>query len=353
LISKNHKDRGRKALRRQQNKNVSLIDVAARSGVSVSTVSRVLSGTRSKEDTTKTRVQAAAKSLGYSVNFAARSLRRESTETIGLVIPHIENPFFSTLAEKLERATNKVNKELLICTSQENIDIEADRIRTLIHRQVDGIILIPCDEEKSRKAINSALSSVPLVLLDQRVNGCDCDWIGVDEPHAFKTLLTYLAGIGTRSAAFVGSTAGDSSSLARLQNFQENCRQQKIHVAPSHLLLDDYSASWGRKAVDLLLGSSDPLPDTIVCANDLIAFGVLDQLVARGIKVPQDIRVTGFDDTQYAQLCSPRLTTMSQPLENMAAEATRIICSQAESDSPEWSHLDISMKASLIVRESA
>lgn len=353
----------------------SLSDVAHRACVSTATVSRVLSGSRTKDDAIGAAVRKAAKELGYQVNSTARALRKERTDTIGLIVPYIGDPFFSSLAEHLESAANETGMELLICASSQNVATEATRLDALLSRQVDGIIIVPCDETRSRQAINSTAQRIPLVQIDQRVRSSKADWIGIDDDQAMELMLSHLYEQGAKTAAFIGSVETNSSAVDRLQGFRRHCQALGIGTRSDWVLLGSYSVEWGREASARILGggmsmNSDnhlsqgraasgskaispqqSFPQALVCANDLIAFGALDTCRHLGLAVPTDIRVTGIDDTAFARLSSPSLTTIAQPIDQIATEAVRLIDTRRQHR--DWQTSTLMLTPRLVVRESA
>ncbi|MFT8704512.1 MAG: LacI family DNA-binding transcriptional regulator [Bifidobacterium sp.] len=332
----------------------SLIDVAKRSHVSTATVSRILSGKRTKNDATQQAVRKAVNELHYRGNFAARALRRDRSDTIGVIVPQISNPFFASLAEELEHAINASNQEMLLCASHMDPKLERERIVSLLARNVSGIIIVPCDEKQSLEACQM-VSQIPLVQVDQRVDMEDSDWIGIDDTKAMKLIVNHLAEQGVNTLAFIGSSINNSSAHNRLNNFNEQALSHGLSVRPEWQLLNDYSVDWGREATKQIFESSrarnESMPDAIVCANDLIALGVLDFLRAKRLSVPNDIMVTGFDDTLYGRLSEPSLTTIAHPVARIAEEAVRLIALSHNPSARTYSQIALMPK--LIVRESA
>ncbi|MFT8593379.1 MAG: LacI family DNA-binding transcriptional regulator [Bifidobacterium sp.] len=332
----------------------SLIDVARRSHVSTATVSRILSGKRKKNDATQLAVRKAAKELNYLGNHAARALRRDQSDTIGLIVPQISNPFFAALAEELENVVNAAGQEMLICASHMEPDIERERITSLLERNVNGIIIIPCDERQSVEACRM-VGQVPLVQVDQRVDMEDCDWVGIDDRQAMRLIVEHLVDRGAQSLAFIGSSTNNSSARDRLEGFNEQCARHRLPTRSEWTLLKDYSVEWGREATRSIISSSRrssiSMPDAIVCANDLIALGVLDALRADHRSVPGEVMVTGFDDTLFGQLSEPALTTIAQPVARIAQEAVRLITLSRNASPRTYSQ--IALMPNLVARDSA
>lgn len=303
---------------------VTIRDVADRAQVSTATVSRVLSGSKPVSMAVADQVRRAAESLGYAGNSIASALRRSRTDTVGMVVPSIANPFFTALVESVEHALQDAGRQLFLCSSRSDPDLEAQRLHSLVVRQVDGIIISPVHGTDSNEAVCRAAAQLPLVQVDRYVTGVQSDWVGVDDHAALALVVEHLAERGVRSAAFVSSQLTNSTTELRVAGFREHTARLGITVAESQVLLGEYSIAWGREATARLLAGGQR-PDAVVCADDLIALGVLQACHDAGLAVPGDLLVTGFDDIPYSALCDPPLTTVRQPQEVIAAEAVRLL----------------------------
>ncbi len=303
---------------------VTITQVAKKAGVSTATVSRALSGARPVSDEVHRRVVAAARELGYSGNSIASALRRNRTGTVGMVVPSIGNPFFTSLVESVEHVLQAEGRQLFLCDSRQDPKVEQDQLRSLIARKVDGIIISPCHGSESAAAVQAAAETIPLVQLDRRVADTSTDWVGVDDHEAMRLLLEHLHAAGARSAAFVSSAMTNSSTELRLAGFKRQVERLAMRTREEWVRLGEYSVAWGRSATASLL-DGDELPDAIVCADDLIAIGALRTCHARGVAVPGDVQITGYDDIDFADLVDPALTTIRQPCDRIAAEAVRLL----------------------------
>jgi LacI family transcriptional regulator len=329
---------------------VTVATVAAEAGVSTATVSRVLTGSKSVSAQTSARVLAAAEKLRYSGNSIAKALRQNSTGNIGMLVPSISNPFFTSLVEQVEHHLAQAGLNLFLCDSRNLVATEETRLRSLTQGSVDGILVSPVDENRSAAALQRASDIVPIVQIDRRVGAVDTDWVGLDDAHAMRLIAQHLADRGVRTVAFVTSIMGSSSALDRLQSARSSCAELGIAM-PDDLVLDgDFSLEWGATAADGLLDSGRDLPDAIICSDDLIALGLSGRLAERGIRVPDDVRVTGFDDIEYASLNVPSLTTLRQPLTQIAAEAVRLL--QENIQSADRAKTQLALRGELVVRKS-
>ena len=326
---------------------VTVRDVAASAQVSVATVSRVLSRSRRVGDANAKAVMDAADRLGYRPNRLARSLRRQVTDTIGLVVPQISNPFFPALVEHVDWQLQSGTRQLLLCDSHNDADIEARRLEALLDRQIDGILIIPCDVRASADAVRAAALRVPVVQVDQRVSAEVTDWVGVDDAVGMELVVSHLAAAGASTVAFVSCALTNSSARLRLDAFSSAVEARRLERR--ELLLGEFTVEWGLAAGRSLL-DGDKLPDGIVCGNDLIAAGVLRQLTLAGVRVPDDVLVTGFDDVPAAALVTPSLTTVRQPLEAIVREALRLLSEGLDRSRRPFQRVAISPE--LVVRAS-
>ena len=329
---------------------VTISDVAAHAGVSPATVSRVLSGSRPVRPEVATRVRLAAAELGYTVDGIARALRTRRTDTVGMVVPSILNPFFTTLVDSMENALHAEGKQLFLCDSRHDPAVEAEHLRSLIDRHVDGIVVSPVHDTESVPAVARSAAAVPLVQLDRRVDVAGTDWIGLDDTAAMRLVLTHLAATGARSIAFATSELTNSSTSLRLQGFERWTRELGLRVVADGVVLGDFSVDSGDRAGRRLLRSEDR-PDAIVCADDLIAIGVLRAAREAGVAVPHDLQVTGFDDIVFASYVTPALTTLAQPTDRMAAEALRLLSLRSRATDPAGG-ARISFAPALVARQS-
>lgn len=300
-----------------------LTDVARRAGVSRSTVSRVLSGALNVSPQAVRAVTAASAQLGYRPDPIARALRGASTGCIGMIVPGIGNPFFAELMEAVERALQLVDVELIVSDSQNNVDNELRRVTSLVARKVDALIIIPVDHEASAAALGRAADVMPVVQLDRQVDGFGGDYVGVDNTAGVRAVLAHLAGNGIDHVVFVSGDTSTSTGASRLAAFESGLRRLSHLHADAHLL-GSFTFDYGRKSVGELLARG-AVPQAIVCGSDIVALGVMRELRAQGLSVPADVMATGFDGIAFHELSEPSLTTVRQPIAEIAEEAVRLL----------------------------
>lgn len=318
-----------------------LRDVAADAGVSVSMASRILTGQRQKTDDRTTAVLRASRRLGYEPNLVARSLRQRATNSVAMIVPGVANPFFPQLVEAIARRCGDTDKVLLLADSCSDTDLEAAHIRALLERRVDGLIIVPVGDD-SAPAVRHAAASIPTVQLDRPVDS-STHTVATDSRRGMRAAIEHLAEGGRRRLALVSGSVSTSTGRQRLEAYRLAVTEHGL-VGADRVLLGDFDVDHGRSAAHELL-QDDP-PDAIVCGADVIALGVLQVARDHGVRVPEDLAVTGFDDIEFAELSAPALTTVRQPAGAMARTALDLL------ERGESAISDVVLSPELIVRRS-
>lgn len=320
---------------------VTIYDVADRAGVSASTVSRVLSNRRPTGAAVAAKVRAIAAELDFRPDFAAQALRLRTTNTIGLVVPNITNPFFPSLVQALEQSFRRRGVGVLLMDAEDSPMVERSCVETLLGRQVEALLISPCDRKASRATVSTAAEHLPTLQIDRRAVA-SASFVGVKQTEALTSVIAHLKGSGKTCLAFVGSDPAVATSWERQQAFQRYAKRSDPS-ASDRILVGSFSVGWGRQAAAEILDTW-PKVDAIVCASDLIATGVLAECHDRGIALPERLAVTGWDDTLLAGLARPTLTSVAQPVAQIAEAALGVLAGV---------HLDLRLPATLVVRASS
>ncbi|MFQ4148082.1 LacI family DNA-binding transcriptional regulator [Arthrobacter sp. LAPM80] len=306
------------------NKRITMLDVADAAGVSPATASRALSGNPKVDPELARRVVDASIQLGYSANAMARALRTRRTDTIGVVVPGINNPYFPSIVEALEGILAESNRSLILCNSRQEPVLESSRIDLLINRMVDGLVVIPVSTRESAAAVAAAAQRVPLVQLDRYAEAPGTDYVGSDNTTGLRLLMDHLRDMGCRTFAYVGAHPTTSSAHERHTEFRALTAPQRP-AAPHHWeLLGDFSMEWGSAAARLLLAGG-PLPDAIICGADVVAIGLLAVLNDAGIGIPAQVKIGSFDDVSLSLITTPKLTSVRHPVADLARETIRLL----------------------------
>jgi len=282
-------------------------EVAKYAGVSISTVSRVMNKSARVSEMKYKKVLEAAKILGYKPNYLARGLRNMATSTVGVIIPDIINPFFPSVIRGAGDILHKAGITLMIYNSDENIDFEIEEIEILISKRVDGLLFMHAGEsEKVIEIIES--ENVPVVFLD-RIEDGRFSSVKSDNYTGMEEIAEYAYSLGHRSYWYIGGESDVSSARERLEAIRN--LEMTHHDISVKYESSRFTYEGGARAFEIL-SEREPLPSIIICGNDLIAFGVIDSCKKRGLNVPTDVSVTGFDDSFLAARYNPPLTTVKQ-----------------------------------------
>ena len=300
-------------------RRVTVRDVAAAAGVSISTASRALSQDSSVNPEMARRVVRKSNELGYTANVFARALRTQRTDTIGMVVPSISNSYFIGVVEAVEKVLAGHGRSLILCDARDSVEIEAGRIEVLVQRMVDGLIVIPVTEFESVPAIEAASAQGAVVLFDRWAGAARTDFVGTDNEDGMRQSVNHLLAVGATSIAYVGAEPRTSTAQERLRAFHD-----LVPESSATTLLGSFTAEWGEQAALELL-KRGPLPDAIICGADIIAISLLSALRNAGVPIPKTVKIVSFDGTFLSRLTVPCLTSVSQPIDAMAAEAVRLL----------------------------
>ncbi|TGP21944.1 MULTISPECIES: substrate-binding domain-containing protein [unclassified Mesorhizobium] len=299
-----------------------IADVARYAGVSVATVSHVMNRTRHVEPETAERVRAAITALRYSPNSLARSLRRGETKTIGLLLPDNSNPFFASVARQIEDAGFVAGYTVILCNSDGSAEKEERYLSVLMAKQIDGLIFAGSSDHA--RVFASLSAAVPAVLLDREIHSVNVDSVLVDHDHGGYLAGRHLVGLGHKRIGVIGGPRDSSSSPARLRGFTRALEEAGLALPPSSVVDSDYHFAGGRLAMERLLEQAPEITAVFAC-NDLMAMGAITALRSRGLRVPDDMSLIGFDDIPYAVTTWPPLTTIAQPVEKIGTRAVSLL----------------------------
>ncbi len=323
-------------------------EVAERAGVSVTTVSHVINGTRPVSAHLSQRVKAAMEELGYQPNQLARSLRVGTTHTIGLILPDSANPFFAEIARGIEDAGFARGYSVIIGNTDNNPAKERLYVNVLLEKQVDGFIFVSAGE--STHAISALLArQKPFVIVDRMIPQVEVDSVVTDNTRGGELATAHLLDLGHRRIGCITGPSGLSSSVDRLNGYRRALEVYDLPVDESIIVRGDFHYRGGYTAARRLLENADP-PTAIFALNDLMAIGALAAAHQLGLRVPEDLSVVGFDDIELASYMAPPLTTVAQSKHQMGKLATQLLLERLQDRSlpPRARILDVS----LVVRRS-
>lgn len=310
--------------------NNSIVDVAVLARVSVATVSRVLSGQRDKNDDVDRRVRQAAATLNYSVNAAAKALRSKVSGVLGVVAPKPIDFPASQLISELEPAAKKAGKNLALALAETQQELD-DKVRSLILRDIDGLIVIApqnCRLPSTKDATNSP--GTPIIQLLGHNASPQVSWIGIDTTAAMRAAMQNLADANATSIAFLSPTLDSGMVSDALVAFQSSDQITELIRNPAWTTCGACTIRRGYDDALRMFADKDETPDGIICGNDQIALGVLQALNQLHIVVPDQVMVVSFGDSPLALMSEPSLTSVCPPYRTMAHEAIRLLLLESE-----------------------
>lgn len=328
-------------------------DVALRAGVSVGTVSNVLNHPDVVAPRTRERVQAVMAELGFVRNESARQLRAGRGRSVGLVVLDVRNPFFTDLARGAEEVAAESGLTVLLCNSDEKPEREEQHLAMLEEHRVYGVLLSPVRSGVTDVVERIRARGTPVVLVDRRAPDADHCAVAVNDVRGGHVAVAHLLDQGHRRLAFVGGPeeipqVADRLTGARAALTERGRDRRDLRVVPTAAL----TVAEGRLAADVLLAvGADERPTAVFCANDLLALGLLQQVVQAGHRVPEDLAIVGYDDIDFAAAAAVPLSSVRQPRELLGRTAAQLLVEEATVAG--HVHRQIEFDPELVVRVSS
>src|ERR1700693_4984465 len=304
-------------------KAASISDVARESGVSIFTVSAVVNNKAHVGKNLRQRVENAIRKLNYRPNLIARSLIKQKTQTIGMIVPDIANPFFPMVVRGAEDAAQKHGYNLLLCNSDDNLEKEGQAVELLLSKRVDGILLTKAAEE-FRPPLRQMIKEVkiPFVLVMRTYPKLTSDAVITDDYQGAHDAVSHLARSGRRRIGLISGPLKVSNAVARWQGFHDSFKAMSLPFEKELIVEGDYRIESGYRAGHALLSHR---PDGIYVANHLMTVGLLKAAEEMGMRCPEDFGLVSFDDYPWLGIFRPRLTTVELPKYQIGFEATEML----------------------------
>lgn len=301
-------------------------DVAVRAGVSVGSVSRVVSNNKTVKSATREKVEQAIKDLGFKPNFAARALRTNQTDAIGLIVPDISDPFFARLVKCIEAEATRRNQHVMLANSDHDAASVARHVTAMLDRTPAGVLIAG---ERPGEAVGRE-ANTPIISLDARSGS---PFVSTDHADSSAKMADLIYEYGHRRIAYLNGPDGDEACRARHEGFVGHIQRKSrngeaIKLTNKSGRLDYESGE--ALAIEVLAGSPDMRPTALVCCNDQMAIGALRAARALFIDVPGELTIVGFGDIDLASLVEPRLTTVRQPVEKIAETAMQMLTGELD-----------------------
>ncbi len=329
-------------------KAASIYDVARESGVSVFTVSAVVNNKSHVGKALREKVEAAIRKLNYRPNLIARSLAKQRTHTIGMIVPDIGNPFFPSVVRGTEDAAQRHGYNLLLCNSDDSLEKEEKAIELLLSKRVDGILLTKAAEDfhpSIRQMIKQV--NIPFVLVMRTYPKLTRDAVITDDYHGAYEAVSHLARAGRKRIALISGPLKVSNAKERWQGFVDALKAEGLPFEQDLVIEGDYRMESGYRAGHSLFSRR---PDGIYVANYLMTVGLLKAAEEMGLRCPEDFGLVSFDDYPWLGIFRPRLTTVELPKHQLGSEAAELLIRRITGDTSK--PVLIKLQPELRIRES-
>jgi LacI family transcriptional regulator len=332
----------------QNSQSITILDVAARAGVSAMTVSRVLNSPELVATKTKERVEKVISVLGYTPNALARGLKG-STRTLALIIPDISNSFFTHIVHGAEAVARQCNYTLFLGNSDSSLEIQDHYLSKMLSHQIDGLLIVPMGNGSKETLERVQSKGVPIVLMDAKVPGLKADQVVGDNRKGGFELTEHLIKLGHTRIALVSGRQDISTMRERQQGYKQALKHYQLPFEPNYFIRTDFSRKEGYEAARKLLSSSQP-PTALVALSNLLVVGVLQALREVGLRVPEDMAVVCYEDIELASALHPFLTVMAQPAKEFGRIGAEFLLERITN--PECTLQSTVLSPSLVVRTS-
>lgn len=317
-------------------KQVTIKDVARAAGVSYSTVSRALSGSPGISDQTRQRIVRLCHEMGYTPNVVARSMVMKTTKLLGLIVTDISNPFMSELAYYIDGQARARGYNIILCNSLHNLEQERSLFELMIGRKVDGVILLPAETE-SYRTLSELLPRIPTVFVGENLRDAPESFVAVDNHRGAYMGVEYLYRLGHRKILYFGKRRGSSTHQLREEGYRAACEDYGLTPMCLNNTFMATSIKYGYQLAQQLF--AQPMDYTaIFAATDTNALGIIQAAEERGIRIPEDISLLGFDNIRDSGLPRIGLTTVQQPKKLLASMAVDALLDKIENELSGYVH---------------
>ena len=328
---------------------ITIKDIAKKADVSVSTVSRVLNDKPDVNEKTKKKVEKIINELNYNPNSIARGLASDKTNTIGLIIPSIDNPFFPAIAKGVEIMARKLGFSVILCNTDDNPKYEEEIINLMQSKRVDGIIGSFCHQDIN-KLNNLLKSNLPVVQIDRKIEGFNRPAVTIDNVLSGYIATKHLIELGHEKIAHITGSIEISNTQDRVKGFKKAINESGIPFNEEWVLYGNpHEENAGYKEMENLLNQEER-PTAFFIGSDFLAIRAYSAVMDQAMNIPEDISIVGHDDIDITNIIRPSLTTIKQPKFKLGQKAVGILFNLINNN--ENYKKEISLKPELIVRNS-
>ncbi len=325
-----------------------IVDVAAEAGVSFGTVSRVINNDIHVRDETRERVLKAMERLNFVANRQARSLAGGRSNTIGVLVPDLGTGYIGEIIRGIDAELSLTNMDLILYTTHRTATKESNYVANLATGMVDGMLLV-LPRNPANFIANLSERKFPFILIDHQGTDRECPAVGATNWQGAYNGTEYLIKLGHTRIGFITGSMDLGCSVDRLDGYKSALRTYHIPEGSELIYEGNFNQPDGFAGASALLDLHNP-PTAIFASNDVMAMGVMDAVRTRGLRIPEDVSILGFDDIPQSGLVRPALTTVNQPLEKMGRVATQMLLDLLQE--PEKKKDRIELPTQLVVRDS-
>ena len=302
-------------------------DIARRTGLGLATISSYFNGGNVREKN-RIKIEEAIEELHYEVNEVARGLKTNATRTIGVVIPELNNTFCAEIITGMEDVLRSHGYATIVCDCRTDKKLEREAVEFLIRRRVDGIINMPVDEEGAHLK-RFQKTGKPIVLIDRKIQGINCDSVLVDNRKAAEDAVRYFIERGHRCIGIIGGPEEVFTAQERMSGYYRALQNAGIPVRDSLIWHGDYTIQGGVRGLEELV-QNNPDMTAVFVTNYEMTMGAMIGVNELGIRIPEELSLIGFDNLQFARACNPKLTIVSQPTDGIAKEVAKVMLDHLE-----------------------
>lgn len=334
-------------------KRASISDIAKELNLAVSTVSRALSGHSRISEATRQRVWQLAEHLNYQPNHLAAALRKGRSNTLGVIVPHIDGHFFALVMKGVEAVANKAGFNVMLCQSNEDYEHEKKNIETLINAQVEGILVSLARTTHDFKHFEKVRQrDIPLVFFDRILDGSDVSAVVLDDYQGGYQSVKHLLDQGCRRIAHFGGPQHLNIYKNRYLGYCQALRDHNIPVAEELVMMGDMALEDGIRGMQQLLQLPER-PDAVFSASDFSIVGAMQVLKEHKLRIPYDVALAGFSNETFTSFTEPMLTTIDQHCEEMGRSAMRLLLEMVQESGRQLLPRKIVLQPELLLRKSS
>ena len=326
-------------------------DIAQYTGLSIATISKYINGGNVLDHNRKL-IADAIVALDYQVNLAARALKTRRTMIVGVLLPILITPFFSNICAIVENYLKAEGYSILFCGSYSSPQEEIEKIRFLIHQNVDGILFVPqfADANSINEVKELRERKIPLVLMDRYIADYECDRVLVDNSNATYSAVEQLIINGHKRIGIILGPSDISTAYERRLGYERVHNDYSLPIDPSLIRVGDYSIGSGYRAMNELLDMDSP-PTSVIGTNHEMTMGAITFAYERKMRIPDDISFIGYDEIQLTKIMNPPITIVTQPISEIAKYTAEIILKRMRGDYTSFPQV-LRLKTELLLHES-